>query len=182
MTLKGIARRYAAALFDVASRKGAETRAGQELAALAALVTGHDDLRRAIESPAVPAGRKRALMDAILTRAGGVSDEVRRTVLMLAERDRLPMLSDVAQAFEAKLLQARRIVPAEIVTAMPLADESRAAIARALGRATGGDVTLTARLDESILGGLVATVGSMVYDGSVAGQLRRLRQKLAADA
>lgn len=188
MTLKSIARRYAAALFDVTSRNGTEDRAGRDVAAVVALIQGHEGLRRALETPAVPAQRKKAVIEAVMAAAGESSaggqmgDETRRMVVMLAERDRLMTLPDVAVSFSERLMAARHIVPAEVVTAVPLADTSRAALAQVLGRVTGAEVTLTARLDPEILGGVVATVGSVVYDGSVAGQLERLKKALVADA
>ncbi len=188
MTLKSIARRYAAALFDVATRNGTEEQAGRDVAAVVALIQGHDGLRRALETPAVPARRKKAVIEAVMAAAGQagtgsqVGDETRRMILMLAERDRLMILPDVAQLFSERLMAARRIVPAEVVTALPLADASRTSLARALGRLSDAEVTITARVDPAILGGVVARVGSVVYDGSVAGQLERLKKKLVADA
>ena len=181
MTLTSIARRYANALFDVTTKAKTSDEAGREVSAVASLIAGHDELRRVLETPAVPAERKRAAVDALLT-AGRVGDPVRRMFVMLAERDRLALAPEIASAFEAKLLAARKVVRADIVTAAPLAETSRAALAAALGRASGAEVTLTTRQDPEIIGGLIATVGSVVYDGSVTGQLQRLRQKLVADA
>ena len=68
------------------------------------------------------------------------------------------------------------------MTAVPLADDSRAALAAALGRAAGAHVTMTERVDPSIIGGVVAKVGSVVFDGSVTTQLARMRQKLVAES
>ncbi len=188
MTLRSIARRYAAALFDVTRRNGTEEQAGRDVAAVVALIHGHEGLRRALEAPSVPALRKKAVIEAVMAAAGRtgpgsqVGDESRRMILMLAERDRLAILPDVAQSFSERLMAAKRIVPAEVVTALPLADTSRASLAQALGRLSDAEVTITARVDPAILGGVVATVGSVVYDGSVAGQLERLKKKLIADA
>jgi F-type H+-transporting ATPase subunit delta len=188
VTLKTIARRYAAALFDVTSRNRTEEQAGRDIAAVVALIQGHDGLQRALETPAVPAQRKKAVIEAVMAAAGAigtgsqVGDETRRMIVMLAERDRLAILPDVAALFAERLMAAKKIVPAEVVTAVPLPEKSRAAMAQALGRATGAEVTITARVDPAIVGGVIATVGSRVYDGSVAGQLDRLKKKLVADA
>jgi F-type H+-transporting ATPase subunit delta len=65
---------------------------------------------------------------------------------------------------------------------VPLVGGSRAALAAALGRATGSAVTITERVDPGILGGVVARVGSLVFDGSVTHQLEKMRQKLLAEA
>jgi F-type H+-transporting ATPase subunit delta len=151
------------------------------VSALGALIAGHEDLRKALSSPAVPPARKRALMDAILTASGPVSDEVGRLVGMLGERDLLTLLPDVAEAFHTQLLTARRTVRAEFVTATPISDASQKSLAAALGKALDATVNVTSREDPSIVGGVVAKVGGVVYDGSVAGQLGRLRQRLVAD-
>jgi F-type H+-transporting ATPase subunit delta len=78
-------------------------------------------------------------------------------------------------------MELRRVVPAEVVTAMPLDATARDAIASALGRATGAQVTLTERVDPEIVGGLVARVGSLVFDGSLTRQVERLRERLTVD-
>jgi F-type H+-transporting ATPase subunit delta len=181
VTLKAIARRYATALFDVARTQKIEDRADTEVSALAALIAGHQELRTVLSSPAVQPARKRALMEALLKASGPVSDEVGRLVAMLGERDLLTLMPDVANAYHAQLLTARRTVPAEFVTATPISDASQKALAAALGKALDATVTVTARQDPSILGGVVAKVGTVVYDGSVAGQLGRLRQRLVAE-
>ena len=181
MTLKAIARRYATALFDVARAQKIEDRADQQVSAIAAVIAGHEELRRVLSSPAVPPARKRALMDAIVTATGPVSDEVGRLIGMLGDRDLLSLLPDVADAFHAQFLTARRTVPAEFVTATPISDASQQALAGALGKALDATVIVSARQDPSILGGVVAKVGGVVYDGSVAGQLGRLRQRLVAE-
>lgn len=184
MTIRTIARRYAAALFDVTRRAGTEERAGRELAAVAALITGHDQLRNILETPAVSPVAKKALVREILVQAGGadLAVETQRLLAMLGDRDRLMLLPDVARAFGDRLLQAKRIVPAEVVTAVPLEDGPRAALADALAKATGTQVTLTTRVDPSIIGGVVARVGSVLFDGSITRQLERLGQRLRTEA
>ncbi|HYN10807.1 MAG TPA: ATP synthase F1 subunit delta [Vicinamibacterales bacterium] len=182
MTPRAVARRYAAALFDVVHKHGDIDRADQELGAIKLAIAGHDQLRKVLEAPGVPMPVKRRILDDVVTGAGDVSQEIRRLLGLLAERDRLAMVPDVADAFAERVMQAKKIVPAEVVTAVPLPDDSRAALAAALGRAAGAHVTITERVDPSIVGGVIARVGSVVFDGSVTTQIARLRQKLVADA
>jgi F-type H+-transporting ATPase subunit delta len=174
------ARRYAAALFDVAVKTGSAEAAGQQLTALAGVIRDHAELARALDSPAIPPAVKKNLVVALAKAGGALSVEVERLVSLLADRDRLPLLPDVAAAYVDRLNQENKIVPAEIVTAVPLTPEHRAAIGAALGRASGAAITLTERVDPAIIGGVVARVGSVVFDGSVSRQLERLRQKLSA--
>ena len=183
MTPRTIAKRYAAALFDIAQKAGSEERAERELADVAALIAEHDQLRNVLETPAVPPLVKKALVREILVRAGATNlgAETQRLLAILGDRDRLMLLPDVARAFTDRVLQAKRIVPAEVVTAVPLADGSRAAIAEALKRATGSVVRLTTRVDPAIIGGVVARVGSVLFDGSITRQLERLGQRLRTE-
>ena len=86
--------------------------------------------------------------------------------------------AELAAAFRARLLERRNIVPAEVTTALALPAARTEVLARSLSEATGKQVVVTTRVDPSILGGVVAVIGSTVYDGSVTGQLTRMRQKL----
>ena len=184
MTPRTIAKRYAAAFFDIARKAGTEERAEREIAEVAAMITEHAQLRNVLETPAVPPLVKKALLREILVQSGGagLTAETQRLLAMLGDRDRLMLIRDVARAFTDRLLQAKRIVPAEVVTAVPLGDGSRAAIAEALKKATGSDVRLTTRVDPSIIGGVVARVGSVLFDGSITRQLERLGQRLRTEA
>ncbi len=180
MSDRSSARRYAAALFDVAAQAKSEDAAAEQLTALAAAIREHADLGRALETPAVPPAAKKNMMLAVARAAGSLSPQVERLIGLLADRDRLALLPHVAAAFVDRLHQEKKIVPAEVVTAVPLTAEHRASMTAALGQASGGQIVLTERVDPSIIGGVVARVGSVVFDGSVARQLERLRQKLTA--
>ena len=182
MTPQGVARRYASALFDVATKAQTLEAVEGGLSGLAALVASHEELRRVFESPAVPASRKRALVDALLAAGGPVQDELARLLRLLADRDRLALLPQIASAFADRMMAERRVVPAEVVTAAPLDDARKAELAEALGRATGRTVTLTERVDPGIIGGIVARVGSLVFDGSVTRQLERMGEQLRREA
>jgi F-type H+-transporting ATPase subunit delta len=181
MTAQPVARRYAGALFEVAQKAGSADRAGQDLADLARLFRDHAELRHVVASPTIPASVKKAIFAAIMDAAGLASAEVRRLVTMLADRDRLSLLPPVADAFADRLDDAKRIAQADVVTAVPLTPATRAALAEALGRASGKTVTITERVDPAIIGGVVARIGTFVYDASVAGQLARLQEKLTTN-
>jgi F-type H+-transporting ATPase subunit delta len=177
MIVRTISRRYAGALFDVIGGRGDVDGAGRDLAAISDVVAGHTQLQKVLETPAVPPSKKRAIVDALLQRSE-VIPEVRRLILLLADSDRMALLPEISQAFTDRLLELRRIVPAEVVTAVPLDARRREALAEALGRATGTQVTLTERVDPEIVGGLVARVGSMVFDGSLVRQVERMKERL----
>ena len=180
MSTLSVARRYAGALFEVARKTGAEERVGQQLTAFADLIAGHADLKRAIDTPSIPVTAKKALITALVDASGDVSAEVKRTLVLMAERDRLSVLPEVVSSYAERLQGEKRVMPAEVTTAVPLSAEHRAALAAALGKASGRQVTITEKVDPSIVGGVIAKVGSVVYDGSVARQLDRLRERLTA--
>ncbi len=178
MTSRAAAARYARALFDVAVREADPERAGTELAAFAAMVSAHEPLERALVTPSVPPARKRAVVEALLAQSGITTAVVPKLLLMLADRDRLVLLPDVAEAYRERLMQHQGVVRAEVTTAVPLPGERRAALEQGLARATGRTVVLTATVNPAIIGGAVTRVGSTVYDGSVARQLERLKEQL----
>ena len=182
MTLQSIARRYAAALFDVVQKTGTLARVERDLAMLAELVSTHDELRKVFATPVIPIQNKRAMVDAIVTATGDLAPETVRLLTLLAERDRLGLIESVAAAFADRALKAKNIVRAEIVTAAPLAEQTSAALAHALGTAAGAEVIVSERVDSSIVGGVVARVGGVVFDGSVTRQVERMREKLLAGA
>jgi F-type H+-transporting ATPase subunit delta len=178
MTSRAAATRYARALFDVAQREHADpARLQQDLASFSNLLTTHEDLMRTLSHPAIPVSKKRSLVDQLLTRMS-LSAMIEKLLRLLADRDRLVLVPEIAAAFETRLMDHRRVVRADVVTAMELPPDRLAALREGLGRATGRDVQLSARVDLSIIGGAVARIGSTVYDGSVSRQLEKLKQSL----
>jgi F-type H+-transporting ATPase subunit delta len=189
MTAQAVARRYAGALFDVMRASGSLDQARADLNSVAALIAGHPDLRFVLATPAVPAAKKRAIVDALVAASPGVGPEVGRLLLMLAERDRLVVLGAVAVAFDARVMQARGVIDATIVTAAALPPERQASLGTALAKAAGTalgrdvrDVRVAATVDPSIIGGVIARVGTVVFDGSVIRQLENMKRQLLADA
>jgi len=181
-----VARRYAAALFDVTKSEKAEslTRAdaiAQTLRDLAGTISGHDELKKLIESPTVQPATKKAVMLGVIEAAGITQDEVKRLIGLLADHDRLAILDQIAAAFTERLRDARNEASAEVTTAVPLTPASRAALEDALGKVSGKKVTMTERVDPSIIGGVVARIGTFVYDGSIANQLDKLKKQLTAN-
>lgn len=180
MTNRTAATRYARALLDVALKEQADlSTIDSQLGALAALFEQNDALRKALLNPAVPVPRKRAAVDEILARAG-VLPIVGRTIALLAERDRLVLLGDLAETFRHRLMDLRNVVRAEVTTAEPLPADRVKAIQDSLATATGRTVDITTKIDPTIIGGMVARVGSTVFDASVTSHLQRIRQRLDA--
>lgn len=180
MTNRAAARRYARAIFDVSLKEADPGQVGRELDAFTALMRTHAELERALTNPAVPAARKRAVVAALVERLAP-SAVVSKLLLLLAERDRLVLVPDVADSFGERLLDHQQVVRAEVTSAVPLSDETVAKLKASLAQVTGRDVLMDTKVDGAILGGVVAKVGSIVFDGSVTRQLERMRARLAQD-
>lgn len=175
------ATRYARALLDVSIKEGDPIGAERELTAFVELLTAHPSLERVLLNPAVPALKKQAVV-AELTKRGGASPVVTKLLLLLAGRDRLALLSDLLNAYRARLLDYQQIVRAEVTTAVTLPDDRVGAIARGLAEVTGKKVTVATRVDPEIIGGVVTRIGSTIYDGSISTQLRRMKEKFVERA
>jgi F-type H+-transporting ATPase subunit delta len=185
MTSRAAGARYARALFDVAMTEADVTQAGRDLAGFAELVATNEALARAFANPLIPPARKRAIVDTLLATVGGVSPPVGKLLALLADRDRLVLLPDVATAYQKRLMEHAKIVRAEVVTAVALPRDRVAALQQGLARAMGlqpADVQVENRVDSSIIGGAVTRIGSTVYDGSVTRQLEKIRETLVAAA
>ena len=179
MTNRTAATRYARALLDVAVAEKADLdQVERDLAAIVDLFTEHTALAQALLNPVVPVPRKRAAMDA-LTAKGKLLPIVAKLLGLLAERDRLVLLPDLLSAYRDRLLQHRNVVRAEITTTAPLPTDRVKAIEASLARASGRTVSLSARVDPGIIGGVVTRMGSTIYDGSVTRQLQRMKEKLS---
>jgi F-type H+-transporting ATPase subunit delta len=180
MTGRAAGTRYARALFDVALKEADVEQAGRDLAAFARLVAGHEVLARVLSNPAIPAVRKRAVVEQLLARAGGISPVVIKLLGLLADRDRLGLLPEIAAAYRNRLMEHAKVIRAEVVTAVPLPPDRVTALQRGLAGATGRAVQLEARVDSSIIGGAITRIGSTVYDGSVSRQLEKMKDALIA--
>lgn len=178
MTPRAAAARYARALFDVAVKDRLDLdRAERELAAFAGVLEANPSLGRVLTNPAVPAPRKAAVVRELVTRSS-VLPQVARLLTLLAERDRLVLLDDLIAAFQERVMEHHQVVRAELTTAIELPADRVAVLREGLARATGRQVHLQTRVDPSIVGGAVTRIGSTVYDGSVTGQLQRLKERL----
>ncbi len=177
MTQKMAASRYGRALFDVAVAEDDPAAVERQLLAVVELFTGHGELWRALTNPAVPVQKKRAVVEELLPRLG-LQPVLQKLLVMMAGRDRLLLLPDMAAAFSARLLDARKVVRAEITTAAPLEPARAAALEQKLAALTGRKVLMATATSPDLLGGVVTKIGSTVYDGSVKRQLEKMRESL----
>ncbi|HUJ95187.1 MAG TPA: ATP synthase F1 subunit delta [Terriglobales bacterium] len=170
------ARAFADVIFDQKLDPGKTLR---ELQGLAQLVAGSKELREVWEAPSIPAEQKRRLLDAIAAREG-LSRPVRNFLAVLIDHRRVPFLGPVAKQLEQELDQRLGFAEAEITSARELGQAERQALEAQVAKATGKRVRARYIQDGSILGGAIVRVGSTIYDGSVKGQLERIRQAISS--
>jgi F-type H+-transporting ATPase subunit delta len=178
MTNRAAAAPFARALFDVARQQSDPARIGQELHDFVALVEAHPDLLKVLINAAIPASAKANVLRELFT-LQPLADPLARVLLLLAERDQLIILPEIAALYEERLLDFLHVVRAEVTTAEPLSSDHQRALEQGLAQATVRRVQMSTRVDPAIIGGLVARVGTRVFDGSVARHLERVRQQLA---
>ena len=177
MTNKTAAIRYARALLDVSVKeKGDLERIEQDLAAWVGLLTHHPTLEKVLLNPAIPVQRKQATVAEVTARLK-TSLVLAKLVALLAERDRLVLLPELLASYRERLLDYQRVVRAEVTTAVPLTADRVNAIERGLAQLTGRTVTVATKVNPSIMGGVVARIGSTVYDGSVTTQLQKMKRR-----
>jgi F-type H+-transporting ATPase subunit delta len=146
---------------------------------IADLVKQNPELRRVWENPAVPADQKRKLLDAIAQREG-IERHVRNLVAILIDHRRIPFLDRIVEQFEKELDAQLGFAEAQISSARELADTEKQGLEAQLGKITGKKVRARYGLDLSLLGGAVVRVGSTIYDGSVKGQLQRIKEAISS--
>ncbi len=182
MISSAIVGRYASALADVVTGPTGMD-AGQaigELRGFEAALGESVELRHALASPAVPPGRKRAVVGRLAERLG-LSRIVRNFLLVLADHRRMAALSLMIDAFEISLDERLGFLRAELRSALELDERQRAALTQELSTLTGKKVRARFAVAPELIGGVVARIGSTVYDGSVKGQLEVLARRLAAE-
>jgi ATP synthase F1 delta subunit len=178
VTNKTAAIRYARALLDVAVKEHADLELiERELSQFADLFKQYPLLEKVLLNPAVPVPRKRAAVADVLAQAKFTSI-VSKLIALLADRDRLVLVPDLLKAYSDRLLDHRGVVRAEVTTATALDAGRTAAIEKGLASLTGRTVQLTTKIDPAIVGGLVARIGSTVYDASVTRQLEKMKARL----
>ena len=179
-SMRASANRYAKALFDVALEEKADlAKINHDLGAVADLVATNKELALAAERVAVPDAARQAVMEQVAD-ALGVAPQVKKLVLMLTAGRKLALAGDLAQSFQERLLAHQGIVRAEVKSAAPLSPEKMRALEESLSKVTGKKVELSVSVEPELLGGIVATIGSTVYDGSVKTQLERMRQEISS--
>jgi F-type H+-transporting ATPase subunit delta len=177
--MAAVSSRYARALADVvADAKLDPSKTVEQLRSLVAAFQESRELREVWESPAILPEQKLRVLDALGAKVGVSYRQVRNFIAVLIDQGRINLLAEVAQQFETELNTRSGRVEVQIVSARELGPQQRSSLLIELSTLTGKVVMPHYATDEKLIGGVTVRVGSTIYDGSVRGQLQRIRQQL----
>jgi F-type H+-transporting ATPase subunit delta len=178
--MASVASTYARAFADVVMSAHLDAnRCIAELRTIASLLAESSELRRVWENPAVPADQKRRVLDVVAER-DGISKQVRNLVAVLIDQRRVHFLEPIIGQLEKELDARLGFAEAQITSARELGDAERREFEEQVEKLTGKKVRARYGQDASLLGGAVVRVGSTIYDGSVKGQLERIKEAISS--
>jgi F-type H+-transporting ATPase subunit delta len=179
--MAAVTSRYARALAEVVlDKKLIPGRIREQMQGVVGLVDSSSDLRNIWDNPSVPAGQKRKLLDAISKRLV-LDPMVRNFLAVLIDHHRISSIGIIARQFEKELDSRLGIAEANVKSARDLTTDERLAIENQIKLVTGKSVRASYSTDKALIGGALVQVGSTIYDGSVRGQLNKLRETLSAE-
>lgn len=174
-----VSSRYAAAFADVIfDIKMNPAHAVQELNSILAVLQESADLRNVWENPAIPADQKRGLLDALAKRLA-LSKPTRNFVAVLIDHRRIQLFAEIVADVQHELDRRLGFAEAEITSARDLNDSEKRTLENRIEAMTGKKVRARYTRDQNLIGGAVVRLGSTVYDGSVRGQLEKLKEQLS---
>ncbi len=164
---------YAKGLLAFAEAEGKLDVVEGELFSIAESFESSNELRAALTDPQLPNDKKTAIIDELL--ASKASSLTVGLVQLIVSQGRASELPSIARALVETAAASRNMAVAEIRSAVPLDEETIERLAAALSKATGKKLEVKAVVDESVVGGIVARVGDVVIDGSIASRVESLR-------
>jgi F-type H+-transporting ATPase subunit delta len=167
---------YATALFEVARAEGTLDDVEDELFRFARSYESSDELRNSLTDELIPAARRQAIVEDLL--GDKATPTTVQLISMVVGSGRTRDLPAIVDRLVERAAQAKRLAVAEVRVAIPLTDDQQDRLKAAIANATDKDVTLKVVVDPSVIGGLVATVGDVVIDGTVRTRLDQLKSRL----
>ncbi len=167
---------YARGLFEIARAEGTIDEVEDELFRFARSYESSDELRNALSDEQIPASKRQAIVEDLL--GGKVTPTTTQLISMVVGSGRSRDLPAIVDKLVARASTAKNLEVAEVRTAVPLTADQETRLAAALANATGKQLNLKVVVDPSVLGGLVATVGDTVIDGTVRTRIEQLKSRL----
>ncbi len=179
--MAAITSRYARAFADAVFEMKADPKAVvSELNDMVALAKANVALQRIWANPSIPADQKRRLLDSLASRAN-FSKPVRNFIAVLIDHRRIEQLPEITREVESELDARLGFAEAEITSSRELSEAEKSALEVRVSSMTGKKVRARYAIDHKILGGAIVRLGSTIYDGSVRGQLRRMKEQLVGE-
>lgn len=176
MIERRIVRRYAAALFNAASKAGVVDAVESDLGLISYTVESSSALREALFSPVVPRAKKRIILHEIFK--GKIQDVTAAYLNLLIDKQREEALTVTEPEYIVLANEARGIVRAEVTSAIPLDKVQAKRLVAKLSEVTGKTIELVEKTNPNVVGGLLVRIGDTVIDGSIRGQLAALKEKM----
>jgi F-type H+-transporting ATPase subunit delta len=167
---------YARGLFEIARAEGTIDEVEDELFRFARLYESNEELRNALSDEQIPASRRQAIIEDLL--GGKATSTTLQLISLIVGSGRARDLPAIVDKLVARASAAKNLELAEVRTAVPLTPDQETRLAAALANATGKEVNLKVVVDPSVIGGVVATVGDTVIDGTVRTRLEQLKSRL----
>jgi F-type H+-transporting ATPase subunit delta len=178
MSVQTVARRYATALADVVLEHGEAREVQEELAIWERLFQSNENLREVLRNPTVALDQKRALLNQLIERTKPRPTTV-NFLKVLLQNHRLTELAEINSKFAELLDERAGMIAATVTTARAVPDDAQKNLHERLLSLTGKKVRIDFETDPELIGGLVARIGSTVYDGSVRNQLQEIKEQMA---
>lgn len=178
MSAQAVARRYAAALADVVIARGESRDVQEELSSWERMMQTNPLLMEVFGNPTIAYEQKQNVLGTLIKRTR-VRPTTANFLQVLLQNQRLTELGEINQRLAQVLDERAGVVSAQVTTARPVPEASQEALRANLTRLTGKDVRLSFETDEELIGGIVARIGSTIYDGSVRSQLQQFKERLA---
>lgn len=175
-TSEGVVRGYAQALFGVVQAEGELDRVEDELYRFGKILESNHELKQALSDRSMDKAQRTKILEELL--AEKVSPHTLSLLTFVVDQDRARHLPEILEQLSKLAAEAREAVVGEVRSAVPLDDKQQDALAKALSKATGKNVSVKVIVDPSVIGGIVARVGDTVIDGTVKRRLEQLKEQV----
>ena len=174
MNVSGIAGRYATALFDLAIDEGALDQTADDMASLGRMIADSSDLHRLVRSPVIGSAAQVEAIEAVMAKAQ-FGSLTQKFVGLVSSNRRLFALPSMVQSFAQLMASHRGEIAGEVISAHPMSAAQLDVVRAQLKSAVGSDVQIDAKVDPSLLGGLIVKIGSRMIDSSLRTKLQNLK-------
>jgi len=175
-----VARRYARALYELGQEEGLEQKFLEDMQNMALVVDQSSEFRSIMESPLYDITLKKRILKDVVSKTG-ISDYAGNFLNILLDKDRFVFLRDIRDTYKKILDEASGRVMAQVTSAKELDAQELKDIAKTLSVVVKKEVNVNVIIDPSLIGGVVAEIEGMIYDGSVKTQISRLKQSLKGE-